>query len=160
VNLIEHFQNARNPVCVPAGEVIFHEGERGAVMYLLMDGMADLTVGGVMVELAIAGSLIGEMALIDASERSATLTARTDCKLIAIDSKRFDLLIRESPGFGRHVMKVMAERLRRMNERLEELEKPAAPERGGEGDRVTAGRFPDIDAHFAEAGSEGLRLLD
>jgi CRP-like cAMP-binding protein len=118
VNLIEHFQNARNPIYVPSGQAIFREGERGTVMYLLMDGMADLTVGGTMVELAIAGSIIGEMALIDDSERSATLTARTDCKLVAIDGKRFDVLVRESPGFARHVMKVMAERLRRMNERL------------------------------------------
>ena len=122
MNLIEHFQNARNPICIPAGQAIFHEGERGTVMYLLMDGMADLTVDGVMVELAIAGTLIGEMALIDQSERSATATARTDCRLLAIDSKRFDLLIRESPGVARHVMKVMAERLRRMNERLTENE--------------------------------------
>ena len=160
MNLIEHFQNARNPVCVPAGQAIFHEGERGTVMYLLMDGMADLTVGGVMVELAIAGSLIGEMALIDDAERSATLTARTDCKLIAIDSWRFDVLIRESPGFARQVMKVMAERMRRMNERLEGLEKPGAPERGGEGDGVSAGRFPDLEAQFAEAGGKGIRFPD
>jgi CRP/FNR family cyclic AMP-dependent transcriptional regulator len=120
VNLIEHFQNARNPICIPAGHVIFHEGERGTVMYLVMDGMADLTVDDVMVELAIAGTIIGEMALIDDSARSATATARTDCRLLAIDGKRFDLLIRESPGFARHVMKLMAERLRRMNERLTE----------------------------------------
>jgi CRP/FNR family cyclic AMP-dependent transcriptional regulator len=175
VNLIEHFQNARNPVCVPAGQAIFHEGERGTVMYLLMDGMADLTVGGVMVELAIAGSLIGEMALIDDAERSATLTARTDCKLIAIDSRRFDVLIRESPGFAREVMKVMAERMRRMNERLNEpvelslpatddqareLEQPGASERGREGDGVSAGRFPDLEAQFAEAGGKGIRFPD
>jgi CRP-like cAMP-binding protein len=125
VNLIEHFQNARNLICVPAGQAIFHEGERGTVMYLLMDGMADLTVGGRLVELAIAGSLLGEMALIDDAERSATATARTDCRLISIDSRRFDLLIRESPTFGRQVMKVMAERLRRMNERLREAEELA-----------------------------------
>ena len=118
MNLIEHFQNARNPIGIPAGNVIFHEGERGTVMYLLMDGMADLTVDGVMVELAIAGSIIGEMALIDDTVRSATATARTDCRLLAIDGKRFDLLIRESPTFARHVMKLMAERMRRMNERL------------------------------------------
>jgi CRP-like cAMP-binding protein len=128
VDLIEHFQNARNPICVPAGQAVFHEGERGTVMYLLLDGMADLTVSGVMVELAIAGSIVGEMALIDDSERSATLTARTDCKLVAIDGKRFDVLVRESPGFARHVMKIMAERLRRMNERITPMKELALEE--------------------------------
>jgi CRP-like cAMP-binding protein len=90
--------------------------------------MADLTVSGVMVELAIAGSIVGEMALIDDSERSATLTARTDCKLVAIDGKRFDVLVRESPGFARHVMKIMAERLRRMNERITPMKELALEE--------------------------------
>jgi CRP-like cAMP-binding protein len=143
VNLIEHFQNARNVICIPAGEAIFHEGERGTVMYLLMDGMADLTVGGRLVELAIAGSLLGEMALIDDAERSATATARTDCRLIAIDARRFDLLIRESPTFGRQVMKVMAERLRRMNERLREANELARKTAVAE---ARTARFPQARA--------------
>lgn len=120
INVVEHFRHARNVVTIPAGHAIFHEGEKGGVMYVLLDGMVDVSVGGLMVELAQPGSLLGEMALVDGSERSATATARTDCRLVAIDSRQFDLLVHETPAFARHVMRVMAERLRRMNERLRE----------------------------------------
>lgn len=120
INVIEHFQNARHIISIPAGQAIFHEGERGSVMYVLLEGMADVSIGGLMVELAQPGSLLGEMALVDGSERSASAVARTDCRLVSIDSRQFDLLVQETPAFGRHVMRVMAERLRRMNERLRE----------------------------------------
>lgn len=120
MNLIEHFQAARNFVTVPAGEPIFREGEAGAVMYVLLDGMADVIVGDTLVELAQPGGLLGEMALVDMSPRSATVVARSDCRLIPIEAKQFDLLVRETPEFARHVMGVIAERLRRMNERLRE----------------------------------------
>ena len=64
---------------------------------------------------------MGEMSLIDDSVRSATVMARTECLLLAIGRAEFDLLIRETPAFARHVMGVMASRLRRMNERMEEI---------------------------------------
>ena len=120
INVIEHFQNARHIISIPAGQAIFHEGERGTVMYVLLEGMVDVSIGGLMVELAQPGSLLGEMALVDNAERSASAVARTDCRVVAIDAKQFDLLVRETPEFARHVMRVMAERLRRMNERLRE----------------------------------------
>jgi CRP-like cAMP-binding protein len=46
--------------------------------------------------------------------------AGADCRVLAIDRSQFDILVRESPEFARHVMTVMAIRLRRMNERLKE----------------------------------------
>jgi CRP-like cAMP-binding protein len=120
INILEHFQNARHVVSVPAGQAIFHEGEKGTVMYVLLEGMVDVSIGGLMVELAQPGTLLGEMALVDGSERSATAIARTDCRLVSIDARQFDLLVQETPAFARHVMRAMAERLRRMNERLRE----------------------------------------
>jgi CRP-like cAMP-binding protein len=58
------------------------------------------------------------MALVSSAPRSATVVAATECKLVSVDVKQFDLLARESPEFARHVMTVMADRLRRTNERL------------------------------------------
>ena len=120
MDLIGHFQDARNFITVQAGDAIFREGDPGTVMYVLIDGLAEVTVADTLVELATAGALIGEMALVDMSTRSATVIARSDCRLIPVDAKQFDLLVRETPEFARHVMGVIAERLRRMNERLRE----------------------------------------
>ena len=82
-------------------------------MFVLIQGRADITVAGEVLESAVPGSLLGEMALINPGPRSATVVAATECKLVAVDVKQFDLLARETPEFARHVMNVMASRLRR-----------------------------------------------
>jgi CRP-like cAMP-binding protein len=58
--------------------------------------------------------VIGEMALIDTKARSATVVAKTDCRLVPINEKRFLVLVHETPIFALLVMKTLAERLRRM----------------------------------------------
>lgn len=120
MDLIGHFQNARETVSLSAGQTLFREGQPAEVMYVMLEGTASVLIGETLVELAGPGALLGEMALVDDSQRSATVIARSDCRLISIDSRQFDLLIREEPAFARQVMRVMAERLRRMNERLTE----------------------------------------
>lgn len=120
MNVLEHFQDARNVINVAGGAVIFKEGAPATTMYVILEGAVEVTVGDTLVEVAERGALVGEMALVDASPRSATVVAATQCRLIAIDAKQFDLLVRETPEFARHVMAVLVARLRRMNERMTE----------------------------------------
>lgn len=118
MDVIAYFKAARNILTLPRGAVVFREGDPGKDMYVLLQGTVEISVGGEVVELAYAGTLLGEMALVDSSSRSATAKTRTDCRFVLVDARQFDLLVRESPEFARHVMKTTAERLRRMNERL------------------------------------------
>jgi CRP-like cAMP-binding protein len=120
MDVLAHFRKARNIETMPRGAVLFAEGARGTHMYVLMQGRAEISVGGQIVEHAGPGALLGEMALVSSAPRSATITAATECKLVAVDVRQFDLLVRESPEFARLVMTVMAERVRRTNERLRE----------------------------------------
>lgn len=120
MDLLEHFREARNTVTMPRGAVIFAEGEEGSTMYVLLQGRADISVGGELLESAVPGTLLGEMALVSSAPRSATIVAATECKLLPVDVRQFDLLTRESPEFARHVMMVMCARLRHMNSRLRE----------------------------------------
>ena len=94
-------------------QLIFKEGEVGDVMYGVISGEVDIVIGGRVVEIAGPGSILGEMALIDNSPRSATAVARTDCKLAVINQKRFIALIQQKPFFALQVMGVLADRLRR-----------------------------------------------
>lgn len=120
MDVLAHFRSARNAITMPRGAVLFAEGEEGSNMFVLIQGRADISVGGEVLESAVPGSLLGEMALVSSAPRSATVVAATECKLVSVDIKQFDLLARESPEFARHVMTVMASRLRRTNERLRE----------------------------------------
>jgi CRP/FNR family transcriptional regulator, cyclic AMP receptor protein len=115
VDLIAHFRGARTAQTLEAGLTLFKEGEPGNDMYVLLQGSAAVCVAGAVIEIAEPGALLGEMALVDASARSATVITRSTCHVISINRRQFDLLVRESPEFARHVMGVMANRLRRMN---------------------------------------------
>ena len=101
------------------GEAVFRQGEKGEELFVLLEGDVDVVVGDRVVEAAGRGAILGEMALIDNSPRSASAIARTACRLVAINRKRFIFMVQQTPNFSLHVMKVMAERLRRMDSLLE-----------------------------------------
>jgi CRP-like cAMP-binding protein len=105
-------------VCFGAGQVIFREGDSGDLMYVVHDGQVDLRVKGQLVDELGPGGVLGEMALIEHAPRTATATARTDCTLVPIPEKRFTFMVQQTPHFALQIMKVMAERLRRMDARL------------------------------------------
>jgi len=121
MNLIFHFINARKTEEIAPGTEIFKAGEAGSVMYVLLEGAARILVGRRVVEVAGPGAILGEMALIDDQPRSATVVTMSRCRVVAIGSTEFDLLVREKPEFARHVMKVVADRLRRMNAAVEDI---------------------------------------
>ena len=107
---------------VPAGAAIFREGDRGTVMFGVISGEVDVFIGNVVLEIVGPGMVFGEMALIDDEVRSASASARTACRLVQIDTAKFDALTLSSPGFARQLMKIIAGRLRRMNTRVTERE--------------------------------------
>jgi len=96
-----------------SGEAIFREGDPGDYLFAIVEGEVDIQVRGAVVDHLAAGSVFGEMALIDRLPRSATALAATDCKLAAISEKRFLRLIEQTPRFALQVMRVITERLRR-----------------------------------------------
>ena len=103
---------------LPVGHTLFSEGDAGDSMYVLVSGTADVMLRGKILETAKSGAILGEMAIIDNSPRAATVVAREDCSLIAINANRFSALNRDMPDFALHVMRAMADRLRRVGKLL------------------------------------------
>jgi CRP-like cAMP-binding protein len=121
--LFHVFRHDPEVVQVPAGEFLFREGEIGnGKMYVLAVGKAHILLGNQVLEAAIPSSLVGEMGLIEpGSARSASVQALTDCDFVAIDEARFQYLVEKMPHFAMEVMRILANRLRRSDEKLEEL---------------------------------------
>jgi CRP-like cAMP-binding protein len=94
------------------GEAIFREGDAGNCMFAVVEGTVDIVLDGKVVEHVGAGSVFGEMALIDHQTRSATALAATACRLAAIDEKRFLRLVEITPRFALQMMQVISQRLR------------------------------------------------
>jgi CRP-like cAMP-binding protein len=110
------FKNETDVVTFSAGQTIFTEGEPGDTMYVVQEGEVDILIGDTKLETAGPGGVLGEMALINAAYRSASAVAKTDCKLVPIDETRFKVIVHSTPFFAIQVMRVMADRLRHMNE--------------------------------------------
>lgn len=109
----ELLAQGREPREVPAGEVIFEQGERGdESMYLVREGSVDLKDGDRVVETVEAPGLFGELGLIEHEPRSLTAVAATDATLAEIPARYFWILVHETPYFAQLVMRVMAHRVR------------------------------------------------
>ena len=112
LDMVRHSHGAETFV---AGDIVFAEGEFGDTMYVVLNGHVEIRVGGKMLEVAGPGTVIGEMALINLSTRSATAIAQGDCALVPVDEKQFFSLVLRRPRFALSVMEIMANRLRRMD---------------------------------------------
>lgn len=103
---------------IKGGETLFREGDHGEVMYVFVSGEAEIEMSGLQLEVCKSGDIVGELACIDGSPRSATVTARTDCEFAVLDKKRFRFLVGENPEFALDVMRVIARRLKQCDRRL------------------------------------------
>ena len=115
MNPADLFRKDSDALQLAAGEFLFKEGDKRDVMYVLLEGEMDVRLSQYVVETAVPGALIGEMALIDDSPRAANAVAKTSCRLATIDRRRFHFLVQQHPQFATHVMKELADRLRHMN---------------------------------------------
>lgn len=110
---IEIFKFEKNVDYYDAGETIFQAGDEGHCMYVVQAGEVDVMVGDMLIETIGPGGIFGEMALIDKSPRSASVVARADCRLVALDEAKFMQHVHRTPFFAIQVMRIMTERLRR-----------------------------------------------
>ena len=133
------FFKAGTAETVEAGKTFFVERENGGFfsaddrMYLLLEGAVALTINGKSLDTVKPGEIFGELATITASKRSATATAKTACRLLALDGKQFQKAIAKTPGFALMLMSIMIDRLRLRTARLIMLK--AVPDNIAAGER-------------------------
>lgn len=115
---IEIFSHNAAKITIPLGQALFQEGDEGNQMYVLETGTAEVFVQNRLVETLGHGSIVGEMGLVSPGPHSASVIAKTDCEFVAVDEKRFQFLVQQTPYFAIQVMRLMAERLRATNRLL------------------------------------------
>jgi CRP-like cAMP-binding protein len=115
---LDLFRNETDFKAVDAGTTLFAEGDTGEAMFVILEGEVELSIRGHKVETLGPGEIFGEMALVDSNPRVATAVATTACRLVPVSQKRFLFMVQQTPYFSLQIMKVMAERLRKMDQRL------------------------------------------
>lgn len=103
--------DAMHEANVPAGGVVTVEGGPGDGFFVIESGEAEVTVGGVPRGSMAAGDHFGEIALLVGSDRTATVTARTELRCFALTPWDFRALVEENPSIAWKVLQSMAARL-------------------------------------------------
>jgi CRP/FNR family transcriptional regulator, cyclic AMP receptor protein len=109
----------------PKGTVLFQEGEPGKDMFVLQSGKISISKKVRDVEKILAmlgpGEFFGEMAIISNKPRNATATVMEDAKLLVIDPKTFEAMIRGNAEIAVRMIKKLAERLSEADSQIENL---------------------------------------
>ena len=113
------FASPANMRTVLKGTPIFKKGDDSGEMFVVESGEVDIVLNGVIIETVRAEGFFGEISLIEDSLRTADAVARTDCKLLPVNRHHFLYMVDEMPQFALHVMKGMADRLRRADRRAQ-----------------------------------------
>jgi CRP/FNR family transcriptional regulator, cyclic AMP receptor protein len=107
------FRNASPTQVHPAHATIFHEGEKGDVMYAIKRGQVAILVEGKAVDTLGVEEVFGEMALLEHKTRAATVVTLEETELVEINEPQFYILVRQNPHFALQLMQLLSERLRR-----------------------------------------------
>lgn len=98
---------------VTAGNVLFRVGEPGESLFVVHSGSIELfikdTAGQkIVLTLAEAGAVFGEMSLLDSEPRTATAVAVTDAELLVLDRDDLLLLFQRRPDAALHMLAAMS----------------------------------------------------
>jgi CRP/FNR family cyclic AMP-dependent transcriptional regulator len=108
----------KGAVSLRLGEFLFREGDAADALYVVSHGTLRIMSGIAVYEVVEAGGIVGEMAIVEEDKpRSASVISSTHTELIKIDRPTFCAMVSDAPNFALMVMRVMARRLRIMNQR-------------------------------------------
>jgi CRP/FNR family cyclic AMP-dependent transcriptional regulator len=106
----------RNEKVFKRGSLIFIEGETSTEMYILKSGIVRILKqeGESTVELAVlgAGSVLGELALLDHQPRSATAQVVEEVTTAVIDEGLFQKTLKDIPSWLNNIIMEVVKRLR------------------------------------------------
>ncbi len=109
---LKHIASLVDQVAVPAGRPLITADSTGQEAFVVVEGEADVTVDGNVINTIGVGTTIGEMSLLDHSlKRSATVTAKSDMQLLVVGPREFDALISKHPEVLRGIAAELARRL-------------------------------------------------
>ena len=104
---------------------IFHAGDQGATMYIVLTGAVKIfvpAIDGREVVLAVhrSGDLLGEMSLLDDEPRSASATTIEETEMVSLRRADFLRVLNEHPEAQRAIIEVLVERLRATNQSIQD----------------------------------------
>ena len=106
------------------GDVLLHQGDGGDYLIILLDGTIRVSMVAsngreIILDYLEPGSVIGEIALLDGGERTASVTALGEGKYLKLRAQTFREVLEKHPSVAWRLLGVMARRLRNANNTIE-----------------------------------------
>jgi CRP/FNR family transcriptional regulator, cyclic AMP receptor protein len=138
------------------GERLFGEGDDGDRLYVVLDGKIKLTRAAPdgrenLLSVMGPGEMFGELSLFDPRPRTASATAITDARLAALAHDKLLIWLTGRPEVALHLLRALAQRLRRANDVMADLVFTDVPGR-------VAKQLLDLAGRFGEQQDDGLHV--
>jgi CRP/FNR family transcriptional regulator/CRP/FNR family cyclic AMP-dependent transcriptional regulator len=138
------------------GEVIFHKGDPGATLYIILSGQVKIVLpseGGEEAVLGVLdeGEFFGELSLIDGRPRSATIMATQSTEALVLHRDEFLAFLEANPRVAIDLLHTLCQRLRETDEFVEDAIFLDVPGR-------LAKKLLELAGEYGQSGSGGTMI--
>ncbi|MFB2879960.1 Mo-dependent nitrogenase C-terminal domain-containing protein [Floridanema aerugineum] len=116
--VLSRLANNFSEVEFPAGYTIFKQGGTGSFFYILISGVVQVHLGGLQLAQLEAGAYFGEMSIFAPEPHSVSVTTLSACKCLVLTQEQIYELIKENPEIGVNIIRVLAGRVRVLNQQF------------------------------------------
>jgi CRP/FNR family cyclic AMP-dependent transcriptional regulator len=115
---LQRLAKASDEVQIAAGTQLTVEDTIGREAFVIVEGTATVSKGGVAVATLGPGDHFGELALLDGGPRTATVTADSDMEVLVLSKPAFNGVLDEIPTLAHKLLVSLAHRLRESEQSL------------------------------------------
>ncbi len=109
---LEKIAKAGDEIEMPAGTMIVDQGQTGREAFIVLEGTVVVKRNGKKVASLGAGTVVGELSLLDHGPRTATVVCETDCTLMLITQRHFLAVVDDVPALAHKLLASLASRIR------------------------------------------------
>lgn len=115
VKELEKVAKATDEIRMTAGTLIVDQGQTGREAFVIVEGEIEVKRNNRKVAKLGAGSIVGELSLLDHGPRTATAVCTTDCTLLVVDQRRFLGVLDDVPTLSHKLLAALATRIRELD---------------------------------------------
>jgi CRP/FNR family cyclic AMP-dependent transcriptional regulator len=108
---LEEIAHLADEIDLRQGKEMTRQGSPGREFFVLLDGEAEVTKDGQVINQLSGGDFFGEIALVSDSPRTATVTATSPVRALVITDRDFRHLLKDQPELQSKVLAALAARL-------------------------------------------------
>ena len=90
------------------GQMVIREGDNSTSLFVIVSGKMEVSRGGEKIATLLAGQHFGEMALLSARARTASVDSKSNARCMELSRKAFDVLAEQNPALGFKILHKIA----------------------------------------------------